>query len=302
MIEKIPFGKTGHQSSRIIFGAAALGGMRQEKADSVIDLVRSYGINHFDVAISYGDAELRLSDYLQDHRNDVFLATKTGDRDGPAARRSIESSLERMKVEQVDMIQFHNLAQEKDWDIVMSKGGALDAAIKAQEEGLVKYIGVTGHGTKIAGMHLKSLERFDFAAVLLPYSLMSLKDEQYKREFEALYKICQEQGVAIQTIKAIARRRWQAEDTSKRFSWYEPIREESVIKNIVHWVLRRPGLFFNSTSDATLLKTVLDAALEPSELDDAELERVLVEDSIRMSQEALFERDVQDDVRPIEKV
>jgi aryl-alcohol dehydrogenase-like predicted oxidoreductase len=161
MIETIPFGSTGHNSSRILFGAAALGGMKQSKADSVIELVRRYGVNHFDVAASYGDAELRLADFLQDSRDDVFLASKTGDRTADAARASIERSLNRMQVSQLDLIQFHNLAQVEDWDTVMAKGGALEAAIKAKEEGLVRFIGVTGHGTKIAEMHLKSLSHVD---------------------------------------------------------------------------------------------------------------------------------------------
>ncbi|MBT7879027.1 MAG: aldo/keto reductase, partial [Gammaproteobacteria bacterium] len=179
MIPTHPFGNTGHHSSRIIFGAAALGGMRQEKADSTIDMVRNAGINHFDTAASYGDSELRLRDFLQDHRQDVFLASKTGDRDGDTARQSIERSLERMHIDQLDLIQFHNLAQDADWNTVMAPGGALEAAIQAQKEGLVKFIGITGHGTRIAEMHLKSLARFDFASVLLPYYHLMMQDEQY---------------------------------------------------------------------------------------------------------------------------
>ena len=197
MIEQIPFGATGHLSTRIIFGAAALGGMKQEKADSTIELIRSYGVNHFDVAASYGDAELRLADFLQDHRGDVFLATKTGDRDGEGARASIERSLERMQVGQIDLIQFHNLATDSEWNTVMAKGGALEAAIKAREEGLVKHIGVTGHGTKIAEMHLKSLSQFDFASVLLPFSYMSIQDQQYQQEFDQLYQLCQEKQMKL---------------------------------------------------------------------------------------------------------
>lgn len=188
MISTHPFGKTGHQSSRIIFGAAAIGGMRQEKADSTIDMVRNAGINHFDTAASYGDSELRLGDFLQDHRQDVFLASKTGDRDGAGARRSIEQSLERMRIDQLDLIQFHNLAQDSDWDTLMAPGGALEAAKKAKEEGLVKFIGVTGHGNRIAEMHLKSLAEYDFASVLLPYFHSMLQDDQYREEFETLYK------------------------------------------------------------------------------------------------------------------
>ena len=301
MIEAIPFGSTGHKSSRILFGAAALGGMQQSKADSVIELVRSYGVNHFDVAASYGDAELRLADYLQDHRGDVFLATKTGDRTGDGARASIEQSLERMQISQLDLIQFHNLAQDSDWETAMGKGGALEAALKAKEEGLVRFIGVTGHGTRIAEMHLKSLAQYDFASVLLPYSHASMQDEQYAREFEELYELCQEKGIAMQTIKAIAQRRWDETDDAKRFSWYRPIREEEALTRAVHWVFRRPNLFLNSSSDATLLKTVLEAgaSFKSEEMDEEKaqaLEAAIAADAVNLNVAPLFERGVQDGV------
>jgi len=302
MIEKIPFGSTGHNSSRILFGAAALGGMKQTKADSVIELVRSYGVNHFDVAASYGDAELRLADYLQDHREDVFLATKTGDRTGDGARASIERSLERMQVSQIDLIQFHNLAQDADWETAMGNGGALEAALKAKDEGLVRFIGITGHGTRIAEMHLRSLEKYNFTSVLLPYSHASMQDAQYAKEFEALYALCREKGIAMQTIKGIAQRRWEDSDDSRRFSWYKPIREQEALTRAVHWVLRRPNLFLNSSSDATLLKLVLEAgaSFDAAALNEdrtRELEVAIAEDATNLSVKPLFERGVKDDVR-----
>jgi len=290
MIEKNVFGKTGHMSSRIIFGAAALGGMRQDKADSTLALVLKYGLNHFDVAASYGDAELRLAPFLQDHRSKVFIATKTGDRTYDGAKQSIENSLVRMGIEQIDLIQFHNLNNEKDWETVMQSGGALEAAIKARNQGLVKYIGVTGHGTKIAEMHLKSLAAFDFTSVLLPYSYMSLQDEKYKSEFEQLYTLCQEKNVAMQTIKAIARRRWLDNDESKKFSWYEPLRERSAIRHAVFWVLSRKGLFLNSSSDATLLKIILDAAAEFDIKKAERLDDLVKADAATYDQEPLFIR------------
>ena len=190
MIPTMAFGRTGHDSTRLIFGAAALGGMKQAKADATIEMVRNAGVNHFDTAASYGDSELRLADFLQDHRQDIFLATKTGDRDGDSARRSIENSLTRMQIDQVDLIQFHNLARDDEWETAMGPGGALEAAIAAQEEGLVRFIGVTGHGTRIAEMHLKSLDAFDFASVLLPYNYLMMQEDRYREEFETLYARC----------------------------------------------------------------------------------------------------------------
>ena len=297
MIPTQPFGGTCHDSTRIIFGAAALGGMRQEKADSTLDLVRSAGINHIDTAATYGDSELRLADFMQSHRDEVFLATKTGDRDGDGARASIERSLERMRVDAVDLIQFHNLAQDDQWDTAMGTGGCLEAAIKAREEGLVRHIGVTGHGTRIAEMHLKSLDRFDFAAVLLPYNYTMMQEARYQEEFNSLYDLCQEKGVAMQTIKAIAKRRWREDDPSPRFSWYEPYRDDEVIERAVHFVLVRDGLFLNSTSDATLLPKIF-AAVESFNAGVADdLVGQVVSDNAGEG-EPLFVRGISDDVRP----
>jgi aryl-alcohol dehydrogenase-like predicted oxidoreductase len=296
-MEKHAFGNTGHQSTRILFGAAALGAMRQEKADSVLQMVMDAGINHIDVAASYGEAELRLASFLQDHRQDFFLATKTGDRTHDAARASIERSLERMQVQQLDLIQFHNLSKDHEWDVAMGPGGALEAAVAARDEGLVRFIGVTGHGTRIAEMHLKSLAAFDFTSVLLPYNYMEMQDERYATEFNELYALCAEKGVAMQTIKSIARRRWREDDDSPKFSWYEPIREDDALRRAVHWVLRRPGLFLNSSSDATLLPKIIQAAEEfkPDEVN--ELEQQVTADAAGQEMEPLFERGVTDDVR-----
>ena len=297
MIPTQPFGGTGHDSTRIIFGAAALGGMRQEKADSTLDLVRSAGVNHIDTAATYGDSELRLADFMQSHRDEVFLATKTGDRDADGARASIERSLERMRVDAVDLIQFHNLVQDDQWDTAMGTGGCLEAAIKAREEGLVRHIGVTGHGTRIAEMHLKSLDRFDFASVLLPYNYTMMQEARYQEEFNSLYDLCQEKGVAMQTIKAIAKRRWREDDPSPRFSWYEPYRDDEVIERAVHFVLVRDGLFLNSTSDATLLPKIF-AAVESFNAGVADdLVGQVVSDNAGEG-EPLFVRGISDDVRP----
>ncbi|MBL6690575.1 MAG: aldo/keto reductase [Pseudomonadales bacterium] len=296
MIPTHPFGRTGHDSTRIIFGAAALGGMKQERADTTIEMVREAGINHFDTAASYGDSELRLADFLQDHRSDVFLATKTGDRDGDGARASIEQSLERMRIDQIDLIQFHNLAQDADWETVMADGGALQAARQAQEEGLVRFIGVTGHGTRIAEMHLKSLDRFDFASVLLPYNYMQMQEERYRNEFDELYALCQEKGVAMQTIKSIAKRRWQEGDDSPRFSWYEPHKDDDVIERAVHFVLQREGLFLNTTSDARLLPKIFAAVESFNQGVSGDLESEVARDNATDA-EPLFVRGITDDVR-----
>ena len=259
MIEKMPFGRTGHQSSRAIFGAAALGRVSQEKADAVLETALSFGLNHIDTAASYGDSELRLAPFLKRHRDGVFLASKTGDRTYQDARASIHSSLERLGVERLDLIQLHNLVDEDEWNTALGDGGALEAAVEARDKGLVRFIGVTGHGSRVAEMHLKSLDRFPFDSVLLPYNFTMNSQPDYAADFEELYKVCQQRGVAIQTIKSIARRRWQGED-GPRYSWYEPLRDPAAIRRAVRYVLVRPGLFLNTSSDATLLRQTLDAA------------------------------------------
>jgi len=262
VIETIPFGKTGHQSTRIIFGAAALGGMKQDKADAVLEVLLQYGINHIDTAAAYGDSELRIGPWMREHRKRFFLATKTGDRTYQGARDSLHRSLERLRVDHVDLIQMHNLATEKEQETALGAGGALEALVEARSQGLTRFIGVTGHGSQIAAMHRRSLERFAFDSVLFPYNFTMLNIAQYAADVEALLKLCGERGVATQTIKSVARRRWQNGD-GRKFSWYEPLRDRDAIRRGVHFVLSRPGLFLNSSSDATLLRDILDAASVP---------------------------------------
>ena len=259
MIETAPFGATGHTSSRVLFGAAALGGMSQDRADATLAKLAPAGINHIDTAASYGESELRLAPFLDDHRDEFFLATKTGDRTGDAARASLERSLERMGVDQVDLIQLHNLVEPDEWDVALGKGGAVEALVAARDEGLCRFIGVTGHGTRIAGMHLRSLKAFPFDSVLFPYNYSMMQNQAYRQDVEDLLALCAERNVAVQTIKSIARRRWP-ENPARRFSWYEPIDDPDALSRAVNYVLARPGLFLNTSSDARLLPQALSTA------------------------------------------
>jgi aryl-alcohol dehydrogenase-like predicted oxidoreductase len=270
VIATAPFGRTGHDSTRVIFGAAALGRLRQERADEVLAQLLAAGINHLDTAASYGDSELRIGPWMAEHREHVFLATKTGARDGAAARAELERSLERLRVDSVDLIQLHNLVEPDEWEVAHGPGGAVDAMAAARDEGLVRHIGVTGHGTRIARMHLRSLERFDFASVLLPFSYVALRDDAYRTDVEELLAVCADREVAVQTIKAIGRRRWPEGYDGRRFSWYEPVRDPPAIGRAVRWVLGHDQLFLNTSSDASLLGAVLDAAATPGPVPTAE--------------------------------
>lgn len=253
------FGSTGHRSTRVIFGAAALGGMSQERADATMRQVAEWGINHIDTAASYGASEDRLVPFLAEHRASVFLATKTGERNGAAARAELERSLERMGVDRVDLIQLHNLVDPDEWDVAFEPGGAVEALAAARDEGLVSHIGVTGHGVPIAGMHLRSLERFDFASVLLPINFIMMDNPIYRADVERLLEVCASRHVAVQTIKSIARGLWADGDTS-RFSWYDPLTEAEPIARAVRYVLSHPQMFLNTTSDARLLPMIIEPA------------------------------------------
>ena len=259
MIARAPFGSTGHESARTIFGAAALGSVSQADADRAIETLLDFGVNHIDTAASYGDSELRLAPWLAGAREQLFLATKTGERDRSGAHDEIRRSLDRLGVDSVDLLQLHNLVDVIEWEAALGEGGALEAAIEAREEGLVRFIGVTGHGLSAARMHRRSLERFPFDSVLLPYSAIQIRDRAYAADFEELATVCEQRGVAMQTIKAISLAPWNGR-TQTASTWYEPLREQADIDIAVHWVLGRPGVFLNTVGDLTILPKVLDAA------------------------------------------
>jgi aryl-alcohol dehydrogenase-like predicted oxidoreductase len=286
MLPTAPFGSTGHESSRVIFGAAALGRMSQERADATLALLDPAGVNHIDTAASYGESELRLAPFLARHRDRFFLATKTGDRTGTEARASLERSLERMGVDRVDLVQLHNLVEADEWETATGPGGAVESLARARDEGLCRFIGVTGHGTRIPAMHLRSLERFPFDSVLFPYNFALMQNPAYRADAEALIAACTERGVAIQTIKAVARGRWPEPGPERRHSWYEPIDDSDALRRAVDYVLGRPGLFLNSSSDARLLPAILAAAAEPAGVPGDE---EMAADADRLGITALFD-------------
>ena len=259
MIERRPFGRSGHGSSVTLFGAAALARATQDDADRALEVLLRYGVNHIDTAARYGDSELRIGPWMARHRKDFFLATKTGSRDGKSAREDLHRSLERLRVDHVDLIQLHALWHPDDWDRVMGPDGALDALIEARAQGLARFIGVTGHGWTIAAMHRRSLARFDFDAVLLPYNYFMASDTRYRSHFEELLAMCRERGVAVQVIKSIARGPW-ATTTRTHTTWYQPLEAQEDIDRAVHWVLGIPDIFINTVGDLGLLPRVLDAA------------------------------------------
>jgi aryl-alcohol dehydrogenase-like predicted oxidoreductase len=255
----VEFGRTGHRSTRTIFGAASLSNVTQAAADRTLEVLLRHGVNHIDTAAGYGDSELRIAPWLKREPNRFFLATKTGSRDAKGAREELHRSLDRLGVDHVDLWQLHSLADPIDWDTALSPGGAIEAAVEARDRGLVKWIGVTGHGAQIAANHRRSLARFDFDSVLLPYNFVTMQLPYYAENFDALARTCAERKVAVQTIKSIAASPWLGRERT-RTTWYEPLEAQSDIDLAVWWVLGRPGVFLNTVGDIDLLPRVLDSA------------------------------------------
>ena len=284
MIKKIPFGRTGHNSSRTLFGAAALWSVTQAEADRMLDLLFAYGVNHIDTAASYGDAELRIGPWLKKYRDQFFLATKTENRTYQTAKEELHKSLDRMQTDHVDLWQMHLLVEPDEWQTAMGPGGALEAFIEAREQGLVRFLGVTGHGVNVAQMHLKSLERFDFDSVLLPYNPTMMQNPQYAADFEQLTAVCQQKKIAVQTIKALSKGSW-GDKPKTHTTWYEPFSTQAEIDLAVQWVLSRPGVFLNTVGDTTLLPMVLAAA---ERMDTAVSQATITEKMSRFKMNPLF--------------
>ena len=259
MIENRPFGRTGHMSTATIFGGAALIRASQKDAERTLEVLLEHGVNHIDTAPRYGDSEVLIGPWMARHRKDFFLATKTGKRTCQEAREEIHRSLDRLKTDKLDLIQLHGLQHPDEWETALGPGGALEAAVEARGKGLVRFIGVTGHGWMIAAMHKRALKRFDFDSVLMPYNYGMHSNERYRKEFEEVVRICQERNVAVQTIKSIARGPWGI-TPQNRNTWYQPLEEQTDIDKAVHWVLGHPDVFLNTVGDVTLMPKDPDAA------------------------------------------
>ncbi len=259
-IEKSAFGSTGHISTRVLFGAAALSEVSEGDAVRTLAVLSEYGVNHIDVASSYGDgiAESRVAPWLAENREGFFLATKVKKRRKNAAREEFLGSLERLGVESVDLLQLHNLIQPEEWEEALGPGGALEALVELRDEGRIRFIGITGHGMSAPRTHLDALKRFPFDSVLVPYNWLLSQDDDYRRAFSALAEECSRRGIALQTIKSLARRPWPEE--RKAGTWYQPLTDPAHIDLAIRWILSHPGLFVNSVGDIDVLPLALEAA------------------------------------------
>ncbi len=258
-LPKAFFGRTGNMSTRALFGAAAFAEVDQATAMRTMEVLVERGVNHIDTAASYGRAEERLGPWLKDNRDTVFLATKTEKRTYKEAREELRRSLDLMKVDHVDLWQMHILVDEDDWQRAMGSGGALEAFIEAREEGLVKWLGVTGHGLNVAKMHLRSLEQFDFDSVLLPWNWAMSHNPTYSEDFEKLHKLCLKRNVAFQLIKTACHRAWRVNEERHRSTWYKTLEDQADLDLAMHFALGVDGSFINTAGDVDLLPRVLDA-------------------------------------------
>lgn len=284
MIPTLAFGRTGYESTRTIFGAAAFWDTPQKDVDATMDLILRYGINHVDTAASYGRSQELLGNWIQRNGRPFFLATKTEKRTKQEAYDQIRQSLELLHVDQVDLIQLHALYEEKDWGTAFGSGGAMEAVIQAREEGLTRFIGVTGHGVPVAEYHLRSLAQFDFDSVMLPYNYVMMQNSRYAENFNKLLELCKERNIAVQTIKGVTRSPWN-NIVQNRTTWYRPLEEQADIDLAVHWVFGHPQVFLNTVGDIHLLPKVLDAASRFTERPGDEQMQELTQ---RLEMEPLF--------------
>lgn len=269
-------GRLGHESSVLIYGAAGLADVTQDVADASIDEALAAGINHFDVARGYGEAEVRLGAAMHRLRDRIFLATKTGQRARDDAWREINESLERLQTDHVDLLQMHAIGDVPDLDRATADDGALQAAIEAQEEGMVGAVGITGHGNDAPATHLEALKRYPFATVLTPINPVLAQDPRYFADYEALVGEVQRQDAGLMIIKTVARRNWPDPEHTTHTTWYEPFDRQAPITAAVAWVLARPEVTGLATpGDVTLLPAVIRAEQERAGMDAAEAARAL---------------------------
>ncbi len=269
-------GKLGFESSVVMYGGAALSRVTQDEADASIQHALDHGVNHFDTAASYGRSEDLLSPWMPRIRNDIFLATKTGERGREGAKRQIHRSLERLGVSRVDLLQLHAVGTMDELDQVTAADGALEAALEAQREGIVGAIGITGHGHDGPRVHREALRRFPFAAVLTPYNFVLYANAAYRADFDELAAEASRLGVAFRVIKAVARGRWPEGAGHRYATWYEPFDEQAQIDRCVNFALSHPAVAaIAGPGDIGLLPLVISAVERFAPMNEAERDALM---------------------------
>jgi aryl-alcohol dehydrogenase-like predicted oxidoreductase len=259
-MEKRILGRTGHLDSIVIFGGAALSEVSQEQANTALDLAASRGINHLDVAASYGQAEERVGPWLESRRSQFFLSTKTEERGREGAWEELQRSIQRLRTKQIDLYQLHAVVSFDELNKAMAVGGAIETFKKAREEGLVRFLGITAHGLQAPAVHAAALDRFDFDTVMFPIHPRMYADANYRRDAERLLKMCVERNVAAMIIKAVTKGPW-GEQVKNYTTWYQPYDQQTMIERGIRFALSQPGVVgIPSAGDTRLLPMILDAA------------------------------------------
>lgn len=274
-MEKRRFGRTGHMSTVAIFGCAALGKVTQEETDATVEKVLSAGVNHIDIAPSYGEAELRMAPWMPKIRKDMFLGCKTTKRSREDAWKEMHQSLERLGVNSFDLYQFHAVTTFEELDMVFAKGGAMEAFLQARDEGLTRYIGITGHGVLAPAVYIEALRRFDFDSILFPINYAQYTNPDYRKNAEELIKVCKQRDVGTMTIKSVYKARWQEGVRPKYSPWYEPWKDDDHIQNAVNFVLSQDITGLCTVGDITVLPAVLKACENFTRLTPEEQEALI---------------------------
>lgn len=285
-MEKRTLGRTGHESTVVTFGAFSVGYVGQDEADEAIRLVLDHGVNHIDIAPSYGESMERMAPWMPEIRDSVFLGSKTRFRSRDEAWRDVESIMKRMNVEDFDLFQLHSVVNLDELDKATAKGGALETLVEMREQGLTKWLGITGHGPFVPSTILESLRRFDFDAIMFPLNPAMARHPGYRRDSEALLEEANAKNVGIQTIKMIARGGWDGIEKDCH-TWYDPHREQADIDRSLWWVLSQPMHTAPSCGEISLLPKVLDAAQRFHPLSEAEQEEVVESQSPPVEHPAL---------------
>ena len=273
-MEKRRFGRTNHMSTLAVFGAVALGQLDQPQADQVVQQVIDAGINHIDIAPSYGQAEARLGPWMPEFRERFFLGCKTMERTRQGLIDEFHESLDRLQVNKFDLYQLHAITTMEELDACTQPGGALEGAREMREEGLTSYIGITGHGMQAPEIFLEALSRFDFDSVLFPIYPALFADEGYRRDALALLETCEEKDVGVMAIKSIAKELWG--DREHRYhTWYVPFEEEEIIQKNVNFVLSQKLTHICTAGDYRLLGKIIEACENFEEMTPKEQAEVI---------------------------
>jgi aryl-alcohol dehydrogenase-like predicted oxidoreductase len=290
-MERRRLGRTEHLSSVVIFGAAAVGMVDDATAAVALDRAFAAGVNHIDVAPSYGEAELRVGPWLAQHRSDIFLGCKTRERTKDGVAKELRRSLERLRTDHVDLYQLHAVIDLETLEETLAPGGALEAVLEGKDEGLLRYIGITGHGHQAPAVFAEALRRFDFDTVMFPLNPVLYANAAYRRDAQALLSFCREKDVGAQIIKSAARQPWPGAEVTRQVmrmpapevrerlpytTWYEPYDQPQAIDRAVWFVLSQPGVTaIASSGDLRILGRILDSARRWRALSDAEQEAMI---------------------------